>query len=330
MPLEFDIPQIPQAQPKMPLLGLLPMIGGALGTAFNFFGQRASNKAAAETAQLNTDKTIQANKDAANLAYQRDLQQWKNSNRYNSPMESMGRLKAAGLNPMLAYGTANQATPSPSMGTPTAQYGYQAQAVPNLDTMGVVQGLQSLEYTKAQTDNVKANTAATQAKTANDIITGTMLSIEKLFKERGLSADTKMKETSANYLEREKLMDLLVKNAAQVATNQATSQSAQLFQYDYAFKKGSVEQQKQQTRETLARIKNLGYQGVQTQEATKGITEDIKLKQLQQKLGSQDLVQKEWENFLREKNMDPKDNPITLGTRYFGQFFRWIMDRPFK
>lgn len=332
-PLPTDIPTY-QKQPPMPLplLALLPTIGSALTGAANFFGQQASSKAASQTAQLNTDKTIQANKDAANLAYQRDMAQWDRSNTYNAPSASMARLKDAGLNPMLAYGTPNQATPSPAMGTPTAQYGYQAQQVPqvpnvDLNVTGQMQQLQGLQYQKAQIENIETNTRATEAKTANEIIQGTLLAIESLYKERGLAADTKSKEISAGFLSQEKLVAILQQQAATAATNLSMEQSKGLFPYDLAFKKGSIPQQKASTEETLARIKNLGYQGIQTQEQTKAITEDITLKQLQHKLGSQDLVQKEWENFLRSKNMDPKDNPITLGTRYFGQFFRWLQER---
>lgn len=41
----------------------------------------------------------------SNIAHQRDLEQWSRQNAYNDPAQQMQRLKAAGLNPNLVYGT---------------------------------------------------------------------------------------------------------------------------------------------------------------------------------------------------------------------------------
>ena len=41
--------------------------------------------------------------------YQRNLEQWHRENAYNDPSQQMARLKAAGLNPNMVYGTGTQA-----------------------------------------------------------------------------------------------------------------------------------------------------------------------------------------------------------------------------
>ena len=68
------------------------------------------------TSIYNTNKTINAQKELAKYAYQKDLEMWQRSNEYNSPAQQMQRLKAANLNPSLVYGsggvTGNTVAPS--------------------------------------------------------------------------------------------------------------------------------------------------------------------------------------------------------------------------
>lgn len=45
-----------------------------------------------------------ANKSLSNNAYRQNMQMWREQNAYNSPVAQVARLRAAGLNPALAYG----------------------------------------------------------------------------------------------------------------------------------------------------------------------------------------------------------------------------------
>lgn len=47
--------------------------------------------------------------DAATTAYQRDVEMWNKANAYNAPQAQMERLKAAGLNPNMIYGSGSSA-----------------------------------------------------------------------------------------------------------------------------------------------------------------------------------------------------------------------------
>lgn len=81
-----------------------------------------------KAAKYNTDRTIEANKEAAELAWLRSKEMWNMQNAYNSPQSQMERFKAAGLNPHLIYGqgSAGNASQMPSYNPPDIQYKYSA------------------------------------------------------------------------------------------------------------------------------------------------------------------------------------------------------------
>lgn len=81
-----------------------------------------------KTAKWNTERTIAANKEAAELAYQRDIEKWNLQNEYNTPQAQMERFKQAGLNPHLIYGqgTPGNAQSYPQYQAPRYQYQYES------------------------------------------------------------------------------------------------------------------------------------------------------------------------------------------------------------
>jgi len=87
-------------------------------------------------------------KEMATTAYQRDVEMWNTQNAYNAPAAQMERLKEAGLNPNMVYGsgsaTGNTSGSMPkhqSYGTPTAQ----------LDIGGIMNVLGQFTQIKGQT-----------------------------------------------------------------------------------------------------------------------------------------------------------------------------------
>jgi len=83
---------------------------------------------------------------------------WDITNRYNSPQEQMNRLRQAGLNPHLVYGkgadVTAQALSGPTMeNAPKVNFRLDPNMIANARAMG-----QQLQYQKAQTDNVLADT----------------------------------------------------------------------------------------------------------------------------------------------------------------------------
>lgn len=67
----------------------------------------------AATQNKNTKRMIAAQKEENEKAYQRNLEMWEKENAYNTPYAVMQRLREAGMNPNLAYGTPNVSAPSP-------------------------------------------------------------------------------------------------------------------------------------------------------------------------------------------------------------------------
>lgn len=98
----------------------------------------------------------QTNKKLANNAQNFELEMWNKSNEYNSPQAQMARLKSAGLNPNLVYGSGsvsgNSSSSRPNAHVPE----YNNPITPMLGAF--------LDVIRTQ-----AHTANTQASTANKI-----------------------------------------------------------------------------------------------------------------------------------------------------------------
>lgn len=111
----------------------------------------------ARTAKRNTDMTNKANRELAEYAYSKDLEMWKRQNEYNNPSMQMGRLKEAGLNPNMIYGsgkaTGNTSSQLPKYQTPKMDYNYEpvVQGLPS-----AIGAFQDFALKNAQIDNVEA------------------------------------------------------------------------------------------------------------------------------------------------------------------------------
>ena len=137
--------------------------GASVANGIFGIGQgRANRKAQAR----NVERTIAANKEEAELAYQRSVEMWDRMNQYNTPEAQMNRFKDAGLNPHLIYGQGNAGNTSspPQYQRPEMQYKYLA----NQD-MGALQGvlpalmeagtwMQNMKLTEAQISKTETDT----------------------------------------------------------------------------------------------------------------------------------------------------------------------------
>jgi len=127
----------------------------------------------AYTSISNTNKTIAANKEQAKYAYSKDLEMWNRMNAYNTPAMQMQRLKAAGLNPNLVYGSGTKTGNTqqmPKYNAPRIDYNYQ---VPPLT--GVLTAYQDYNMKNAQVDNIRAHENQMVQETANKVIQGALL-----------------------------------------------------------------------------------------------------------------------------------------------------------
>lgn len=248
-----------------PIFPVLSAATSLLGLGANYYSESQNSILQAQVARENTDKTIAANREAAKLAYERDLEQWRRSNQYNHPAEQMARLKSAGLNPMLAYGSGSvsgnttQAT-SPKYSVPNQQYAYQAYQMPKLDLMGTLSAYQNYQLGRAQIDNVKAQTMATDQKRINDSIQQVMLAAQAQWAGSSAKSQAEIYANQAKYAEKQSLADLLQKSVSTESTKTQTEQSKGQYPYQVAAQQLANQLQAQNIKRVQQELENLPLQ----------------------------------------------------------------------
>lgn len=115
----------------------------AAAAAANYLGQKNTNE---ENVQLGRD--------------QMDFQERMSSTAYQRAVQDMQK---AGLNPMLAYSQGGASSPVGSM--PQVQNAVGAAVSSASQTMGMIQGLQQIEQSKAQTERFQAETEKIKSET---------------------------------------------------------------------------------------------------------------------------------------------------------------------
>lgn len=174
------------------VFGSIPIVGSVIDGITGIFNSSQQ----AKTSKRNTDRTIQANWDLANLKYRKDLEQWYRENAYNAPDEQMRRLRNAGLNPNLVYGTGtvtgNTTTSGPRFDRPDVEYNYEPFQFP---TNAIARGIQFIQENRLRdrqiaeaeerVKNLATQRDALKAKTESEIIN------QIYYKLRGKSAALK-------------------------------------------------------------------------------------------------------------------------------------------
>jgi len=141
------------------------IVGAAGGLVQSIIGGIQSRK--------NVKDTNQANRELAEYQYSKDLEMWNRGNEYNAPTMQMERLRDAGLNPNLAYGSGsvagNTATQLPKYQAPKMDFSGREAPVNVMDTIGAYQ---DFELKNAQIDQAKANAeiAETEARWRNGLL----------------------------------------------------------------------------------------------------------------------------------------------------------------
>lgn len=107
------------------------------------------------TSLVNQQNINTANKQMAEKAYERDVEMWNRQNEYNNPASQMSRLKEAGLNPNLVYGSGqtvgNTASQLPRYQAPTMQANFQ----PPSSVLNELSAYADIEVKRAQAENLR-------------------------------------------------------------------------------------------------------------------------------------------------------------------------------
>jgi hypothetical protein len=143
-------------------------------------GIAAAGSLIAQGVSNSGNKKSQARADAYNLA------QWHRQNDYNDPQNQMSRLKNAGLNPNLIYGSNASGAAGNADGVPPSKAAPYEFKSPIAD----VQATYGIKNTEAQTDNLKVqNTVLEQERQLKQAQTLKTLSEGRLSKTQELYAD---------------------------------------------------------------------------------------------------------------------------------------------
>jgi len=182
----------------------------------------------------NTDKTIQANKEQAEYAYNKDLEMWNRGNEYNTPQAQMQRLKKAGLNPNMIYGsgksTGNTSSQLPKYQNVRQDYNYKFGH--NLPAM--ISQYQDVDMKNAQIDNVKKQTDNQVLK--NNLLSGTMDYEVQIRLSKMLQEKFKVSEAKAN--------SIISQENAKIARQKLESELARTnAQADYSITAKALKQQ---------------------------------------------------------------------------------------
>ena len=184
------------------MIGAL-IAGGAslLGSALGFGSQKKTNKANMELAKYQNEWQTQENE----KAYQRNLQMWNLQNEYNSPTQQMARLRSAGLNPNLVYGsgvTGNSAGSTPQ---------YQPADIKRAELSsyrGWNQGLTdavsnflAFRSNRAQVENMEAQNSLIRQQTATEATRQANIAASTARSEFDLSQANRLKDVSVSMAE---------------------------------------------------------------------------------------------------------------------------------
>lgn len=131
------------------LAGAIPVVGSVVSSLINTSAVKANNQ---------SNQQFQEQQQQEQEAY--NTKQWQMQADYNSPGQQVNRLRAAGLNPNLVYGSGSVSGNVAELPAPAPRVDYQAQA-PEVNDFGKaasegIQAYNQTQSTNASVDNLQA------------------------------------------------------------------------------------------------------------------------------------------------------------------------------
>lgn len=236
------------------MIGAL-IAGGAslLGSALGFGSQKKTNKANMELARYQNEWQTQENE----KAYQRNLQMWNLQNEYNSPTQQMARLRSAGLNPNLVYGsgvTGNSAGSTPQYQPADIK---RAELSPyrgwNQGLSDAVSNFLTYRSNRAQVENMEAQNSLIRQQTATEATRQANIAASTARSEFDLSQANRLKDVSVSMAEAQ-----MVKSQHDASTAWANSKQAWIkFNVDKALQDTRVKVGKQEYEQLVQATRRL-------------------------------------------------------------------------
>lgn len=101
------------------------------------------------------ERQFEHSREMSEYAYEKDMEMWKMANEYNAPTQQMARLKEAGLNPAMIYGSGGAKTvaaTTPKYQAPRPDYRYSAPINP----LAILGAFQNTERHNAEMDIIRS------------------------------------------------------------------------------------------------------------------------------------------------------------------------------
>lgn len=155
-------------------------------------------------------------------ANEKAMQSWQMMNDYNHPIQQMERLKAAGLNPLLVYGSGSvtgNTTSAPALSGGGVSTTGETLAKLGSKAMNLVQQQATIDQIGASAGASRAAAGASQAQASNLSAQAALNDIRKNYEEKSLIADIDYKKALADKIRTE---NRKVKAEASIAEGEAS------------------------------------------------------------------------------------------------------------